>query len=228
MNLFPPLDLQQYPITQYFGENPEAYRAYRLPGHSGIDVAAPEGTPVCAAAAGRVCQVENRLDGYGRFLRIDHDGFFTLYAHLSAVLVSLGQALAASEVIGRVGWSGNVRDANGQRSPAAAHLHFELHLPGNGAPGYGDCVDPLSYWQRQAALPCSNDAPSLRLQVVNAPLGLNVRAGPGIAYAVVGRLQNGVIVAAQGIARQEVWVELGPGRYAAMKFGEDIYLESPS
>lgn len=228
MYLFPSLDLQQYSITQYFGENPEAYRVYQLPGHSGIDVAAPEGTPVCAAAAGKVCQVEDQPDGYGRYVRIDHDGFFTLYAHLSAVLVNLGQALAAGEGIGRVGWSGNVRDANGQRSPAAAHLHFELRLPGNGAPGYGDCVDPLPYWLQQVALPGCGEAPPLRLQVVNAPLGLNVRAGPGIAYTVVGRLQSGAEVAAQGIARQEVWVELGPGRYAAMKYGEDTYLEPPA
>ncbi len=190
-------------------------------------MAAPEGTPVCAAAAGKVCQVEDQPDGYGRYVRIDHDGFFTLYAHLSAVLVGLGQALAAARDRPG-GLERQRRDANGQRSPAAAHLHFELRLPGNGAPGYGDCVDPLPYWLQQAALPDPGEAPLLRLQVVNAPLGLNVRAGPGITYTVVGRLQNGAEVAAQGIARQEVWVELGPGRYAAMKYGEDTYLEPPA
>lgn len=223
MNLTQPIDLQRYPVSQRFGENPAWYRAYRLPGHNGIDIAAPEGAPVCAAADGVVDQAANQPEGYGCFVRIDHGGFLTLYAHLSAALVQPGQAVKGGELIGRVGWSGNVRDASGRRSPAAAHLHFELRLPGSGAPGYGDCVDPLPALL-QPHLPGLEPARML-LKVVHAPQGLNVRAGPGIAYAVVERLQNGTTVAALGIARQEVWVKLGPGRYAAMKYGEDTYLE---
>ena len=85
--------------------------------HTGIDIAASNGTPVKAAAAGEVL-FDGWLRGYGRVVILDHGrDFSTLYAHLSASLVKEGQVIKAGTAIGRVGKTGNV---------TGYHLHFEV------------------------------------------------------------------------------------------------------
>ena len=88
--------------------------------HWGLDLAASSGTPVRAAAAGRVI-VANFKDswgsGWGYYVMVDHgDGYATNYAHLSRVPVRVGQAVHAGEIIG---YSGNTGHSTGP------HLHFE-------------------------------------------------------------------------------------------------------
>ena len=96
--------------------------------HAGVDVIAPAGTPVAAAAAGRVVWAGYRAGGWGLLVTIAHrDGVRTMYAHLSRVGVRVGQRVGAGERVGRVGATG---DANGP------HLHFEVRLR-------GAAVDPL-------------------------------------------------------------------------------------
>ena len=88
--------------------------------HYGLDIAAPEGTPIRAVADGTVCQTGN--NSYGLFAVIDHGGgISTLYAHCSALLVSDGQAVKAGEEIAQVGATGN---ATGD------HLHIEVWRAG--------------------------------------------------------------------------------------------------
>jgi murein DD-endopeptidase MepM/ murein hydrolase activator NlpD len=85
--------------------------------HDGIDIAAPEGTPVTAAAAGTVAYA-GRQAGYGEIVILKHDdGLVTLYAHASALLVRMGQRVEAGAVIARVGQSGRT---------SGPHLHFEV------------------------------------------------------------------------------------------------------
>ena len=85
--------------------------------HTGIDVAAPNGTPVKAAGPGEVL-FDGWLRGYGRVIILDHGrDYSTLYAHLSASLVKEGQVVNAGSVIARVGRTGNV---------TGYHLHFEV------------------------------------------------------------------------------------------------------
>ncbi|HEX6492173.1 MAG TPA: M23 family metallopeptidase [Candidatus Dormibacteraeota bacterium] len=85
--------------------------------HSGVDLAAPAGTPVRATLAG-VAHVVVSATGYGLHVVVDHGvGLSSLYAHLSAALVVDGAAVAAGEVIGAVGSSGN---------STGPHLHFEI------------------------------------------------------------------------------------------------------
>jgi lipoprotein NlpD len=85
--------------------------------HDGIDIAAPEGTPVGAAAAGTVVYA-GRQAGYGAIVILRHAaGFLTVYAHASALLVEQGQAVAAGQPIARVGRSGRT---------TGPHLHFEV------------------------------------------------------------------------------------------------------
>jgi murein DD-endopeptidase MepM/ murein hydrolase activator NlpD len=96
--------------------------------HSGVDFIAAFGTPVTAAAAGRVTWVGSR-DGWGLLVTIAHAaGVRTFYAHLARTDVRLGQRVEAGEQVGLVGATG---EATGP------HLHFEVRVR-------GAAVDPLS------------------------------------------------------------------------------------
>jgi len=97
--------------------------------HAGIDIPAPTGTPVAAAASGRVVFAGPSGSGWGRMVLIAHgSGVRTRYAHLSRIDVRLGQRVAISSIVGRVGSTG---EATGP------HLHFEVLVRGAN-------VDPLS------------------------------------------------------------------------------------
>ena len=94
--------------------------AWRM--HTGVDLAADEGTPVLAASAGRVLLVES-ISGYGTTVLLDHGaGWQTLYAHLLSTSVATGQRLNQGEVLGAVGMTG---------SASGPHLHFELRRRGS-------------------------------------------------------------------------------------------------
>lgn len=116
------------PITTEFGE----MRAYNDgpfdSWHNGLDIGAPEGAPIVAAAPGRVVYA-GALPIRGNFTAIDHGlGILTLYLHQSQILVTVGQEVAAGELIGRVGSTG---------LSTGAHLHWEVRVQGI----------PVSPWQ---------------------------------------------------------------------------------
>ncbi|MFM7676884.1 MAG: M23 family metallopeptidase [Synechococcus sp.] len=92
--------------------------------HSGRDLAAPEGTPVVAALAGRVVS-SGTAGGYGLAIEVEHERprRRTLYGHLSELYVQPGDRVRQGEVIGRVGSTG---------LSTGPHLHFELRLPQDG------------------------------------------------------------------------------------------------
>ncbi len=107
--------------------SPYGYRWGRL--HAGIDIAAPYGTPIHAAAAGAVV-LAGWVSGYGNYTCIDHGGgLATCYAHQSSYAVSQGASVDQGQVIGYVGCTGHC---------FGPHLHFEVRI--NGTP-----VDPLGY-----------------------------------------------------------------------------------
>jgi lipoprotein NlpD len=86
--------------------------------HDGIDIRAPEGTPIRAAAAGRVAYVDEDMRGYGRIVIIEHEEeFYTVYAHNRSNAVKKGEKVSKGAVIGTVGDSGNA---------SGSHLHFEV------------------------------------------------------------------------------------------------------
>jgi murein DD-endopeptidase MepM/ murein hydrolase activator NlpD len=87
--------------------------------HAGIDIDAPIGTPVRAAADGDVTQA-GMNSGYGREIMLDHGhDVVTLYGHLSAIAVVFGQHVMRGQVIGFVGQSGRA---------TGPHLHYEVRV----------------------------------------------------------------------------------------------------
>ena len=103
--------------------------------HKGVDISAPTGTVVKAAADGVVTYADY-FGGYGRLVIITHgNGMQTYYAHLSKFDVIAGQEIRQSELLGRVGSTGRV---------TAPHLHYEVRI--GGAP-----VNPYRYLVRTVA-----------------------------------------------------------------------------
>jgi murein DD-endopeptidase MepM/ murein hydrolase activator NlpD len=89
--------------------------------HTGIDLAAPRGTPVHAALDG-VAHVVVSATGYGLHVIVDHgDGLTTMYGHLDSVTVEDGDEVSAGDVIGLVGSTGN---------STGPHVHFEVRRDG--------------------------------------------------------------------------------------------------
>jgi murein DD-endopeptidase MepM/ murein hydrolase activator NlpD len=132
---------QPFGPTQFSLEPPITYKGVFYPHfHTGLDIAAPLGTPVGAAAAGKVILATSSRDsqgnlvGYGNYVVIAHgDGFLTLYGHLEKILVTAGQVVQQGQVIGlcgSTGWS------------TGPHVHFEIRLN-------GIYVDPAPYLARQ-------------------------------------------------------------------------------
>lgn len=120
--------LQSYRLTQPFGckTNP-LYGTNSC--HPGLDMAAPSGTPLYASADGTVVMAQ-WYDGYGLCVVIRHDnGLATLYAHQSALAVQEGDRVAAGQVIGYVGSTGN---------STGPHVHWEVRV-------FGDVKDPVPF-----------------------------------------------------------------------------------
>lgn len=113
------------PLTSGFGLR---FRGVSPDIHRGVDLNVPTGTPVSSMANGRV-RFAGGMRGFGNVIWVDHAaGIMTIYAHLSRIDVTVGQAVDAGEVIGASGASGDV---------TAPHLHFEVWR-------YGRPVDPIA------------------------------------------------------------------------------------
>lgn len=120
------------PITSPFGMRFDPfYKRWQL--HAGVDIGAAGGTPIKAAAAGRVIRA-GWDGGYGNYTCIDHGlyqgkGLATCYAHQSKILVQVGQTVRQGQTIGLVGETG---------AATGYHLHFEVRI--NGTP-----VQPVTW-----------------------------------------------------------------------------------
>ncbi len=122
--------LKSYIVTATFRDPTYPFR--NVQEHTGLDMAAPMGTPIYAAAPGVVSWVRPGNKGYGNYVMIIHDnGLSTLYGHMSAFATSQDKYVARGELIGYVGSTG---------FSTGPHLHFEVRL--NGVP-----VNPQAYIQ---------------------------------------------------------------------------------
>ena len=109
--------------------------------HDGIDIAAPEGTPILAIEAGEVIY-SDQLRGYGNMVILRHaGGIVSVYAHNESNLVREGQSVVRGEVVARVGSTGRV---------SGPHLHFEIRR--NNA-----AQDPLRYLPQLCCVTASDN-----------------------------------------------------------------------
>ena len=127
-------------ITTYFGE----VDRYSPRGHSGLDIAAPEGTPVVAADVGEVLKAYWNGDGYGGLIIIAHpSGYETWYGHLDRFDVAQGEQVTRGEQIGLMGSTG---------FSTGSHLHFEVRQD-------GQLRDPLEFLDAGALKAAADDGP---------------------------------------------------------------------
>lgn len=116
------------------------YGAKRMAGeeflwsHKGVDLKAPESTPVLSANSGEVILAEKGFYLHGKTVMIDHgQGVSTIYLHLKAIDVEKGEKVGKGQIIGRVGETGLA---------AGPHLHWGLYI-------HGVPVDPLPWVKRE-------------------------------------------------------------------------------
>lgn len=115
-------------ITSRFGNRTDPFLG-RLALHAGIDFRASTGTQIRSTGAGTVI-VAGRNGGYGNMVEIDHgDGLTTRYAHLSRVLVKIGDHVEAADALGLSGTTGR---------STGPHLHYEVRRNGK-------AVDPMRF-----------------------------------------------------------------------------------
>ena len=121
--------LDNYKVTSGFGPR-KPPTAGSSSNHKGLDMAAPMNTPVRAAKAGTVTISRDDSGGYGKWIEVKHaDGSRSRYPHLNARDVQVGAQVAAGQVIGKVGSTGN---------STGPHLHFEVIDPS------GKNIDPAT------------------------------------------------------------------------------------
>ena len=113
------LPLQGKLISEYGRQKNTDFNTYTF--NSGIDISAPLGEVVRAAGSGDVIYTGS-IKGYGQIIIIDHGGrVTTLYAHLSKILIDIGDKVKKGQTIGQVGDSGGV---------SSTRLHFEVRVEG--------------------------------------------------------------------------------------------------
>lgn len=168
--------LKEYPagsVTQFFGENPSLYARMSLNGHNGVDIVAEHGTPLLAVEDGKVLEVKDSPEGYGKHVRFistkSQNGLYRewTYGHCDTISVKIGDKVFEGDEIATMGNTGFVvSDNNGAGfwsfNPfKGTHLHLGMRLveknsqgwsyPGskvkirvpNYENGYKGAVDPL-------------------------------------------------------------------------------------
>ena len=121
--------LKSYSLTSPFGMRVHPIsKVWKM--HEGVDMSAPQGTPIYAAKAGKVTRTAYQEGGAGYYVSINHgDGFASVYMHMTNYIVSPGQYVSTGQVIGYVGSTG------GSTGP---HLHFGISYNGT-------YVNPMNY-----------------------------------------------------------------------------------
>ena len=120
--------LDKYTITQRFGDNPQIYG---IGGHTGIDLASPEGTPILSPVTGTVISVGTNPKyegGLYSIIREDSTKYEYYMGHQSLIEVKVGQRVTEGQEIGKVGHTGNA---------TGSHVHFQIRRF-----GAGSLIDP--------------------------------------------------------------------------------------
>lgn len=204
------LQTQENRITRGFGN-----------GHTGVDLGwqTTQTDGILAHSAGTVtfCQTgygnapgSSGNASYGNCVKIKHpNGYSTLYAHLSAVTVKLGQTVAQSQQIGNMGNTGN---------SYGSHLHFEVRNTS------GSCIDPAPYLTADLPGLSTAEEKPVDYRVMVTATDLNIRSGPGTGYPVTGTVAPGehtITAEAQGSGASK-WGKLSSGGWISLDYATKI------
>lgn len=192
---FPVDTPNQCAVQSFFG----AARDSGARRHEGIDIFAPRGTPVIAAADGRVARVGDTPRG-GKNVWVQGDGRSFYYAHLDSIAVRAGQQVTRGQHLGGVGNTGNA-------VTTSPHLHFGIYRRLHGA------VDPLPLVGRTKIRAIHTPADvelAPRWLAVDADR-LNLRTGPSQNFMPVGSLTRDDLIRVNAIAGDWLRVTSGDG-----------------
>lgn len=145
----------KYQMSQRFGGNAAFYGQFTydgvpLKGHNGLDFSLPTGTAIVAVAAGNVMETGFEANGFGNYVKLQHQWGESLYAHLSSIKVEETDSMKVGEV---VGLSGNTGASTGP------HLHFGIRIaPYTRRDGWGGFSDPEPYLTGARQLPGESTA----------------------------------------------------------------------
>jgi murein DD-endopeptidase MepM/ murein hydrolase activator NlpD len=173
-------------ITQYWGENSAWYSDLSLhpgwsyPGHNGLDFAGWAGDVVMSVCNARINKIGFEPGGYGNYIReLLPNGWWAYYAHLTDIIVELGQKVKAGDVIGTVGATGYA---------TGTHLHLGLKNPATekkDPSGYKGYMNPIPYFMAVPAAPVP--VPPVEGKSARILAGVvNMRAEPTISSQVYG------------------------------------------
>lgn len=124
--------LNRMKVTSKFGIRRHPISG-KIKGHTGVDLSAPIGTPIRAAASGKIMRASH-YSGYGRYINIKHTGSLnTAYGHLSRIVVRNGQQVSQGQIIGYTGNSGY---------STGPHLHYEVIKQGSP-------INPMSFVKQE-------------------------------------------------------------------------------
>lgn len=215
----------EFIITQEYGENPDSYPY--TGGHPGTDYALYVGVPVLAAADGQIIFASLDTTGYGLRISILHNGFETLYGHLSKLAdgISVGVYVTRGQIIGYSG--GALGDPNAGRS-TGPHLHFGLKILAllNGIMnGY---VNPIQYMGEVSQDISIGDSVSIASGIT-----MNIRSEPkkignsyDISNNIVGSMKGGIKFNVLDVAEEaegsRKWVKLEV--WVCSQEGNSIYI----
>lgn len=130
-------------VSQWFGEWPKFYKPLGFRGHPGLDYAVVVRTPVMCCDDGEVISFEVSNQGWGIHVRVQHEGYQSLYAHLSDLRVVEKCFVKKGQVLGRSGNTGN---------STGPHLHFGIREPNKMNNGYRGYVDPCIYLNKEVPI----------------------------------------------------------------------------
>ncbi|AEI47845.1 peptidoglycan DD-metalloendopeptidase family protein [Runella slithyformis] len=177
--------------------------------HEGIDVAAPRGTPVVAAANGYISSVGvNNLGGNVIFQQVENGGITLYYAHLDSQMAVSGQRVSIGDTIGTVGNTGNA-------ITTGPHLHFGIYQ------SFRSAIDPLPFLSLPQIDHSNSTLPDKQAGEWKRVAGktLDIRTGPEAARDTVARLSRNTMLRVVGKAGAwyKIWLPDGKIGYAEAK-----------
>lgn len=193
-----PFGMRVHPITG----------KYQL--HAGLDISAPSGTTIKAAAAGSVVK-STYHSGWGNYVTIRHSiagkTYDTLYAHMTTRKVAVGATVSQGQAIGTVGMTG---------SATGPHLHLELHKGGY-LSSNANAVDPKPYIEGQInpQVPHKYDGTWATVEIVNPSGGSTINLFSNVGYGIIGTLPVGNKYKVYGLretaANGDIYYNVGAG-----------------